>query len=117
MGAVPTEEPAAGAKVKSIFCFAIAPKMKRQGIARQLLERVCQDAAQDGFDVVEAYPNKQFIDEPRIHGACRTVPESGFFVHYETEQKLVGEKKANLSQFLGMAQGQELVSIRRTWNK
>lgn len=94
MGAVPTEEPAAGAKVKSIFCFAIAPKMKRQGIARQLLERVCQDAAQDGFDVVEAYPNKQFIDEAEdFMGPAELYLKSGFFVHYETEQKLVVRKK------------------------
>lgn len=43
-------------KVKSIFCFTIAPEMKRKGIATALLERVCQDAFDEGFDVVEAYP-------------------------------------------------------------
>ncbi|HHZ12063.1 MAG TPA: GNAT family N-acetyltransferase [Acholeplasmataceae bacterium] len=45
-------------KVKSIFCFTIAPEMKRKGIATKLLERVCEDAKAEGFEVVEAYPYK-----------------------------------------------------------
>ena len=48
-------------KVKSVFCFVIAPNMQRKGIATQLLECVCEDAANDGFDYVEAYPRKEFI--------------------------------------------------------
>ena len=44
--------------VKSVFCYAIAPKMKRKGFATSLLERVCDDALQDGFDFVKAYPIK-----------------------------------------------------------
>ncbi len=28
-------------KEKSVFCFVIAPEMKRKGIATLLLERVC----------------------------------------------------------------------------
>ncbi|NLG81902.1 MAG: GNAT family N-acetyltransferase [Bacilli bacterium] len=43
-------------KVKSVFCFTIAPEMKRKGIATALLERVCQDAKDEGYNVVEAYP-------------------------------------------------------------
>lgn len=46
-------------KVKSVFCFTISPEMKRKGIATALLNRVCQDAKDDGFDVVEAYPYKK----------------------------------------------------------
>lgn len=49
-------------KVKSIFCFVIAPDMQRKGIATQLLERVCADAAKDGFDYVEAYPKIEIIN-------------------------------------------------------
>lgn len=40
-------------KVKSIFCFTIAPNMKRKGIATKLLERVCSDAKSDGCDCIE----------------------------------------------------------------
>ena len=45
-------------KVKSIYCFTIAPDMKRKGIATKLLERVCEDAANEGYNFIEVYPNK-----------------------------------------------------------
>lgn len=93
MGAVPTEEARQGVRVKSIFCFAIAPEMKRKGIAKRFLERVCQDAAQDGFDFVEAYPNKEFVNEAEdFMGPAELYKQSGFTVYCETEQKLVMRK-------------------------
>ncbi len=94
MGSIPTEESTPGLKVKSIFCFAIAPEMKRKGIAQRFLERVCQDAVQDGFDFVEAYPNKEFIDDAEdFMGPAELYIKSGFTVYYETEQKLVMRKQ------------------------
>ncbi|MDR1059736.1 MAG: GNAT family N-acetyltransferase [Clostridiales bacterium] len=48
--------------VKSVFCFVIAPDMQRKGLATRLLQRVCDDAAEDGFDYVEAYPKKEFAN-------------------------------------------------------
>ena len=47
---VPIEEPDSGIKVKSVFCFVIAPDMKRKGIATLMRERVCKDAIKEGFD-------------------------------------------------------------------
>lgn len=94
MGSVPVEEPGAGIRVKSIFCFAIAPGMKRRGIARRFVERVCRDAAEDGFDFVEAYPNKEFIDEEEdFMGPAEMFLKSGFAVHGETEQKFIVRKR------------------------
>ena len=58
MGNMPEEEPG-DARVKSVFCFVIAPDLRRQGLARLLLERVCHDAAEEGFAYVEAYPWKE----------------------------------------------------------
>ena len=49
-------------KVKSIFCFVIAPEMQRKGIATLLVERVCADATADGFDFVEAYPSVEYTE-------------------------------------------------------
>lgn len=93
MGSVPEEESTSGIKVKSVFCFAVAPKMRRKGIAKRLLERVCQDAAQDGFDFVEAYPTKEFIDEAEdFMGPIELYRKSGFTVYHETEQKLIMRK-------------------------
>jgi len=54
----PIDETRDDVKVKSIFCFVIAPEMQRKGIATQLTQRVCSDAAVDGFDFVEAYVNE-----------------------------------------------------------
>ena len=94
MGSLPAEASTPEMKVKSVFCFAIAPEMRRKGIARRLLERVCQDAARDGFDFVEAYPNKEFVDVAEDYmGPAALYLESGFTVHCETEQKLVMRKQ------------------------
>lgn len=94
MGFVPTEEPIPGAKVKSVFCFAVAPEMRRTGVAKRLLERVCQDAARDGFDCVEAYPNKEFVGEAEdCAGPAGLFMECGFSVHHETEEKLIVRKQ------------------------
>lgn len=82
-----------GIKVKSVFCFTIAPEMKRKGIAAQLLQRVCQDAANDGFDVVEAYPNKQFINMfADFYGPLEIYKRSGFVIHDEWGGKFVVRK-------------------------
>jgi len=93
MGGVPTEDTAPDIKIKSVFCFAIAPEMKRKGIATQLLERVCQDAFQDGFDFVEAYPKKEFVNDIDFTGPIEMYKKCGFTVCYEAEQKLVVRKQ------------------------
>lgn len=93
MGYVPLEEPNAGIKVKSIFCFVIAPGMKRKGIATLLLERVCQDAARDSFDFVEAYPYKESgYQSSDFGGHVEMYKKSGFQVSAEAEQGLVMRK-------------------------
>ena len=60
---VPVDECRIGEKVKFIFCFVIAPKWRKKGIATKLLRHICKDAAADGFDFVEARTNKNFIDD------------------------------------------------------
>ena len=94
MGPVPTGESTPDIKVKAIFCFAISPKMQRRGIASRLVERVCLDAADDGFDFVEAYPNREFIDEAEdFMGPFALYKKSGFSEHHETDEKLVMRKQ------------------------
>lgn len=91
MGHVPVGESGGPVQVKSVFCFAVAPEMKRKGIATQLLERVCQDALREGFHFVEAYPSKEFSD--RNHsGPLEMYRKSGFTVHDEAEQGMVLRK-------------------------
>ena len=94
MSDVPLEESGEGLKVKSIYCFMIAPEMQRQGIATLLLARVCQDAARDGFDFVEAYPYKDPDHQSSDFGGYVEMYEKcGFQVSAETEHGLVMWKR------------------------
>ena len=54
-------------KIKSIVCFLIAPIMRRQGVATQFLERVCEDAKKEGYECVEGYPLNESTDEYANH--------------------------------------------------
>jgi GNAT superfamily N-acetyltransferase len=80
-------------KVKSILCFAIAPEFRGKGISTMLLESVCKDAGNDGFDVIEAYPNKSFVDtEQDFMGPVKLYEKCGFIACYEVNEKLVMRK-------------------------
>ncbi len=94
MDYVPLDEPNTGIKVKSIFCFVIAPEMKRKGIATQLLKHVCEEALRDGFDIVEAYPYKESsYQSSDFGGHFEMYKKNGFHVFLETEKGLVMRKQ------------------------
>ncbi|MCL2105781.1 MAG: GNAT family N-acetyltransferase [Oscillospiraceae bacterium] len=84
----PVEEYPAGVKVKSIFCFVIAPEMQRKGVATKLLERVCQDAAAEGFDYVEAYTTIKFAHDG-FQGPFALYQKCGFSKHAKKKDKIV----------------------------
>ena len=80
-------------KIKSVFCFVIAPDMRRKGVATQLLERVCEDAKADDFDIVEAYPNKAFVSTSHdFMGTVGMYEKTGFTTCYKTAEKLIMQK-------------------------
>ena len=84
----PIEEYNAAIKVKSVFCFVVAPEWQRQGIATLLLERVCQDAADDGFDYVEGYATKEFSNLD-FRGPLAMFEKCGFIRCAEQEGYIV----------------------------
>lgn len=43
-------------KVKSVVCFTVSSKARGKGVATKLLEKVCADAIEDGYEYIEAYP-------------------------------------------------------------
>jgi GNAT superfamily N-acetyltransferase len=89
----PIEELRAGTKVKSVFCFVIAPRMQRKGIATQLLEYVCKDAADEGFDYVEAYVNKIYGDADHdFRGPLAMYEKCGFYMCAEKDGRVVVRK-------------------------
>lgn len=89
----PIEEYHADIRVKSVFCFVIAPAMQRMGIATKLLEQVVKDAAEDGFDFVEAYVNKNFVHTDHdFRGPLAMYEKCGFTKYAEREGKVVVRK-------------------------
>lgn len=89
----PIEETDEGIRVKSIFCFMIAPEMQRKGIATKLVERVCQDAAEEGFDYAEAYVNKEMEDSNQdFRGSPSLFKKCGFDIVAEKEGRILVRK-------------------------
>lgn len=89
----PINEYSADIKVKSVFCFMIAPEMQRKGIATSLLERVCEDAAAEGFDFVEAYACSEFTcSDNHFRGPLAMYEKCGFAIYAECEGKVVVRK-------------------------
>lgn len=81
-------------KVKSIFCFVITPTMQRKGIATLLLKRACEDATNEGFDFIEAYPYKEFSwQSSNFGGYFKMYEKCGFFIHQELNNNEVVMRK------------------------
>lgn len=81
-------------KVKPIFCFVIKPEFQRKGAATQLVKQICEDAANEGFDYVEAYVNEHFVST--IHdfrGPLKMYEKCGFVRYAERNGKVVMRKK------------------------
>ena len=54
--ASPVLQPVDDAEVTSVVCFVIAPRARRRGVARALLDAVIAYAAEHGIGLLEAYP-------------------------------------------------------------
>jgi len=74
------------AAVCSVVCYVVSAAYRRQGIARQLLRRVCRDAAAAGFEFVEAYPRLEAETcAEHYHGPLELYLKEGFAVYGEIE--------------------------------
>ena len=51
-----------GLRVKSLFCFTVAPAMRGRHIATALMERAIADAREEGYQAMEGYPDVQARD-------------------------------------------------------
>ena len=80
-------------KVKAIYCFMVAEEYQRQGVARRLLQAVCEDAKKEGFDYVEAYPQKDAsVWWMQFMGFDELYKSEGFEHYKELEDKYVVRK-------------------------
>ncbi len=65
--------------IKSVVCFEIAPEYRGQGIAGKLLDKVCKDAADDGYSFVEVYPKEEKKDSAlSFTGPYKLYAKAGF---------------------------------------
>ncbi len=81
-------------KIKSVFCFTVAPDFRGKGVATALLERVIEDARSDGYEYLESYPNKEKTDMYYNYvGPLALYKKLGFELYTETKQRLVLRKK------------------------
>lgn len=80
-----------GIQVKSVFCFVIAPDWQRRGIATRLLRRVCQDAACEGYDFVEAYVDRN-AEDGDFRGYLAMYEKCGFSIFDERAGRAVVRK-------------------------
>ncbi len=80
-------------KIKSVFCFTVAPDQRGKGVSAALLQRVIDDAEKDGYDCVEAYPNKEETDMYYNYvGPFGLYKKFGFESVAETKYRLVLRK-------------------------
>ena len=92
-GGVPLELCKDGEKIKIIFCFTIAPKIQRMGVATQMLEYICRDASNENYDFVEAFPSYMSTDPTGDHrGPLEMYLKCGFIKYAEQENKAVVRK-------------------------
>ena len=67
--------------------------MRRKGIAKALLKRVCEDAAAEGYTCVEACPNREFTNIYYDYvGPMKLYMDFGFVPCGETKYRVVCRK-------------------------
>lgn len=90
----PIEQYPPEVRVKPIFCFVIKPEYQRMGVATALVRRICEDAAAEGFDYVEAYVNTGFVSAIEdFRGPIGMYKKCGFVKTGERNGKAVMRKR------------------------
>lgn len=87
-----TEELAPG-RIKAVYCFDIAPDYRSKGLANLMLDKVCQDAKEDGYIYIEAYPFSDVNFSYQYHGTISMYERHGFELYAEREWMHIMRKK------------------------
>ena len=65
-------------QIKVVYCFELAPGYRGKGISHQLLEQIIQDAKEEGYSWLEAYPFADRDFEYQYHGPVPLYEKHGF---------------------------------------
>jgi len=80
-------------KGKSIFCFVVKPELRRQKIATKLLMKIIEDAKQEGYDYLEAYPYVETLGFASDFGGYVSMYQQfGFEIYANIDGKVVMRK-------------------------
>jgi len=88
MDGIPVPECRESDKIKFIFCFAVAPQVQRMGVATRLLEYICKDATQEGFEIIETNTYDGFKRDG-FRGTLSLYEKCGFSIYTEHDEKIV----------------------------
>jgi ribosomal protein S18 acetylase RimI-like enzyme len=89
-------ESAPDLRICSVVCFLVHPEYRRQGIARNLLKRIITDYSDKGYDIIEAYPDKDGEScEKNYKGPVNLYKELGFEINSEHAHYFVVRKQLN----------------------
>ena len=76
--------------IKSIVCFIVEKEYRTKGIATALLQEVIKDAKEEGYKIVEAYPNKHAEGAyGNYHGAYGMYIKNGFVEENDANRIIV----------------------------
>lgn len=65
-------------QIKVVYCFELAPGYRGKGISHQLLEQIIQDAKEEGYSWLEAFPFADRDFEYQYHGPVPLYEKHGF---------------------------------------
>ncbi|MFX1420324.1 MAG: GNAT family N-acetyltransferase [Promethearchaeota archaeon] len=90
---IPYEEKSTS-KIASLICFVVSPAHRKQGVARQLLNYVCSDFIDKGYDLIEVYPRKgdKLSDAHSYRGPVSLYTSKGFSIYKEFKDYYVMRK-------------------------
>ena len=80
-------------KACSIVCFLISPDFRRKGIARKMLQQICNDYKELNYDYLEAYPDKGDLSSEKCYkGPLRLYSEFDFKIEKEYKNYFIVRK-------------------------
>ena len=82
-------------QVLSIVCFEISPDYRGKGIAKQLLKQICSDAARNGYQYVEAYPEVSGQTSMAFTGPVKLYEKNGFAEFKNDGKTIIMRKHLN----------------------
>lgn len=91
---IPYEEKSK-AKIASLICFVVAPSHRKQGIARKLLRFACSSSQNNGYDLIEVYPQKgeELSDAHSYRGPISLYLSERFSIYKEFKDYYVMRKE------------------------